>query len=801
MKNKILSILILLLFSKIALAENLNIQAKKISIDKKDETTIFENEVKIIDDKSNVITSDYAKYNKKLNFFTLKNNIIVEDNKGNIFKSNNATYDKNNDLFKAIGKSSIISSEGYIVETENVIWNLNDNIANSKNHTKITDLDNNIINLDNFEYLSKENIFKSIGNIEVNDNIGNKYKFSQIYLDEKKREIIGTDAKAFLNQSEFKFDDRNKPRVFSNAINIKEGQTKFIKSTFTLCDYRENNKCPPWELRAKEMRHDSKKKTVYYENAVIKIYNFPIFYLPRLAHPDPTVNRRSGFLAPLFADTKNLGSSVNLPYFWAIGDDKDLTINNRLFASEHPLFIGEYRQAFASSDLILDFGYTEGYKNTSSTKRSGDKSHFFSRYVKRFDNDDGNKSNLEINIENVSNKKYLKLYRIESNLVDYETNTLENYFDFNHFNDENDFLFSFKGSVFETLKGDFNDKYEYILPDINLNKNFFSEKFGSGEISSNIKFRNYDTNKSEKFIINNLSWNFDDPYFDKIYDGKFLASIKNFNYETKNIDKFKDKTTSEFFGAVGYLASLDLYKKVENNNSHFLTPKILMRYSPNHMRKQTGDFILHDKDIFSLDRLGVSSNFESGTNLTAGLNYQHINNGSNLNFSLGQIINEKKNNKNMPSSSSLNDRFSDIVGNINFNNNKNFKINYDYSLDQNLKETNYNKLSADLEMDKINFNLDYLEENNVSEVKEYITSGIEYKQDNGLFKLSNKRNLITNSSEYYKLSYEYINDCLRAGLIYRREFYDDSELEPENSLMFTITLSPFGSINTPGLSQ
>ena len=45
------------------------------------------------------------------------------------------------------------------------------------------------------------------------------------------------------------------------------------------------------------------------------------------------------------------------------------------------------------------------------------------------------------------------------------------------------------------------------------------------------------------------------------------------------------------------------------------------------------------------------------------------------------------------------------------------------------------------------------------------------------FLFGNKRNLITNSSEFYDLSYEYINDCLRAGLYYRREFYNDSELE------------------------
>ncbi len=66
---------------------------------------------------------------------------------------------------------------------------------------------------------------------------------------------------------------------------------------------------------------------------------------------------------------------------------------------------------------------------------------------------------------------------------------------------------------------------------------------------------------------------------------------------------------------------------------------------------------------------------------------------------------------------------------------------------------------------------------------------------------STKRNLITDSSEYYNLSYEYLNDCLRAGLVYRREFYDDSELEPENSLMFKITLTPFGNISSPSFNQ
>ena len=36
-------------------------------------------------------------------------------------------------------------------------------------------------------------------------------------------------------------------------------------------------------------------------------------------------------------------------------------------------------------------------------------------------------------------------------------------------------------------------------------------------------------------------------------------------------------------------------------------------------------------------------------------------------------------------------------------------------------------------------------------------------------------------------------------MVYRREFYQDSALEPKNSLMFAITFVPFGKATTPSL--
>ena len=119
-----------------------------------------------------------------------------------------------------------------------------------------------------------------------------------------------------------------------------------------------------------KMQHDN-KKTIYYDNAVLKVYDFPIFYFPKLSHPDPTVERRTGFLLPTLSDSKNLGIGVSVPYFWNLGNDKNFTLTNNFYFNENPLFMGEYHQAFKNSSIIFDFGYTEGYKKTPSSKKQG----------------------------------------------------------------------------------------------------------------------------------------------------------------------------------------------------------------------------------------------------------------------------------------------------------------------------------------------------------------------------------------------------------------------------------------------
>ena len=771
MKNNFIIILLSLFLFKPVLGETLNIKSKNISIDKKTKISIFKNDVTAKDIENNLIKTNYAEFRKDL------------------------------ELFETKGKTTILTSEGYFLTGEDIIFDNKKKFITSSYPAIITDLEKNTIYLKNFEYFTDKKFFKSIDDIRLVDSRSNTYNFSQIYIDEIKKEIVGSDIKAFLNDSNFKINKKNKPRVFANTASFKNNNTKFNKSVFTLCDYRENDKCPPWTMVAKEMSHDQSKKTIYYDNAVIKLYDFPIFYLPKLSHPDPSVDRRSGFLPPSFSDSKNLGSSFAIPYFWAPNKDKDLTITSKLFESEHPLFLSEYRQVFKKSNLILDLGYTEGYKSTSTKKTSGNKSHFFSKFVKKFEGKNNSTNNIEFTSQNVSNDKYLKLYKIKTDLVDYEIDSLENTLSFSRETDKS--FLGARASLYETLKENYNDKYEYVLPDIIFDRNLISnEKIGSLDLQSNLKVHNYDTNKFTKFFVNDLDWKFKKFIFSNGLEGQILGKLKNVNYEAKNTDEYKDDPTTEVFGALGYLTQLNLFKKSKDNTDQLLTPKLLLRYAPGQMRKNLKDKTkLNNLNIFSLDRLNSYNNFENGLSATVGFDYDLKAFDKELDLSIGQVINQKEN-KDMPSSTSLDKKLSDVVGSSTLKFNDNMNLLYNFKLDQNYKELNYNEMGAQLNFNPVKFDINYLQEKKHVGNQEYLKTNIELlKGDNGVFSIQNKRDLITNSSEYYNLSYEYLNDCLRAGLVYRREFYNDSELEAENSLMFKITLTPFGNINSPNFNQ
>ena len=165
----------------------------------------------------------------KKGYLIFKNKVFASDGKNNQIQAEYAEYDEVNKILKTKGTTKVFTSENYTIESEDITLDNKKFLIISNKSSIISDQDKNIITLENFKYLTKENIFKSIGYIKVEDKLNNNYEFSQIYIDTKNKEILGTDIKAFLNQKNLKINKDNKPRVFANTISLNKEKDLLIK--------------------------------------------------------------------------------------------------------------------------------------------------------------------------------------------------------------------------------------------------------------------------------------------------------------------------------------------------------------------------------------------------------------------------------------------------------------------------------------------------------------------------------------------------------------------------------------------
>ena len=780
MKNSLLhiSILFFLIFNLNSMAQELEINSSKVQYNDITKITVFEGNVKSKDEKGNKLFSEYAEYNK------------LEE------------------VIKTKGDTNIVTSGGYKVFSKNVIFDNKKNLIYSNDDTKILDKDGNNISVEMFNYSTLTNIFFSKGKIKIKDINNNNYNFSEIYIDENKKKIIGSDVKAFLNDPSILVSPDNNPRFFANTMSLNKKTNTFEKGIFTYCKNKGDDKCPPWTLQSKKIKHDLAKKTIYYDNVVLKVYDFPIFFSPKFSHPDPTVDRASGFLAPTLSNSTTLSTGLATPYFWNMAKDKDLTLTPKFYATDNPLLLTEYRQDFINSFLVVDAGYTRGYKKVDNKKTKGGRAHFFSNFNMNFFDKKEKKSSLEVNVEKVSNDTYFKVYDVHSTLVDKNKTVLENNLDFIYQN--KDLYLGFTPSFFEDTNKKGRNRFEYLLP-LTIEKNIMSSmEYGFLDLESNLRLRNYDTNKQTNFFVNDFKWKSNKWLNSLGIENYFEGLVKSVNYEANNTKEYKnEKNNNEVHSALGYFAKLGLYKEdIINKNFYSLTPKFLLRYAPGQMRNVTQKSRLSYGNLFNLNKVNGLDIVEPGLSTSVGFEYKKNKlNESNtpgnevLSFSVGQVISEKEN-MDIPASSSLDQRFSDVVGETKYNINNKLNLNYNFSIDQGYKNFNYNEVGADFTHDRTKFNLSYLQEKNHIGNQEYVQTGVDLMLNNSSeISFNTKRNLLKSSAEFYNLSYNYINDCLKAGIAYRREFYTDRDIEPENTLMFTISIIPLTNTSSPNLSR
>ena len=98
-----------------------------------------------------------------------------------------------------------------------------------------------------------------------------------------------------------------------------------------------------------------------------------------------------------------------------------------------------------------------------------------------------------------------------------------------------------------------------------------------------------------------------------------------------------------------------------------------------------------------------------------GLDYEKKdkeNNNTIFSSKIGTVFRDEIN-ENLPISSTLGKKQSDFVGQINFNPNQIFKIDYDYMINDNLDEVNFHKFKNTLNVNNFVNTFSFYEENNL----------------------------------------------------------------------------------------
>lgn len=129
--------------------------------------------------------------------------------------------------------------------------------------------------------------------------------------------------------------------------------TQLFKVAATSCRICAGEGPPIWEIRARRVVHDQQERQLYFDNAQMRAFGVPIFYLPRMRMPDPTLERATGFLTPRFRQNSQLGFGIKLPYFIKLGDHADVTLTP-FFATETTTLEWRYRQAFRTGRIAFD---------------------------------------------------------------------------------------------------------------------------------------------------------------------------------------------------------------------------------------------------------------------------------------------------------------------------------------------------------------------------------------------------------------------------------------------------------------
>ena len=777
--------------------ENYLIFTENLIYKKNENIILTKNNSKAISpkDQIEILANDFV-YDRSKNIINAKNNVIIEDRLEDYkIYSEFATYELNKEIIFTKGQTTGQIHSKYDFKSEDVTFFKK--VKELKSQKKMTIKDKfNLYNIKNFTYNIESGELKG-EDLLITSNYSkpssDNFFFSSAIVNLNSNDFIAKDTLIKIHKDIFD-DSNNDPRVMGVSSNKKGNITEINKAVFTSCG--ENDKCPPWSIQANQITHDKDKKQLIYDNAILRIYDVPIFYFPKFFHPDPTVNRQSGFLQPRINKSKILGNSISSPYYYVISESKDFTLSPTFFDSGINSFQGEYRQENLKSSSKVDFGFVNKFKSKYSSKKKNIL-HLFAKSVIDLDYENFTESKLDLYLEKTNKDTYIKIF--DSYLLNNDTkpkdgDVLSSGVDLTLRNEK----FNLEAGLTsnEDLNKQHSDRYQFILPYFRYDT---VQKNDLGRInfysSGNSTLQN--TNNLRTRVINDINFSSVDFLSSKTgFKSNFNIYFKNVNTVAKEDAIYKSSPQSELMNIFEFNTSYPVIKETENT-TQLLTPKASFRFNPGDMKSHSNaDRAINVNNIFSVDRFNLEDSLESGRSLTLGLDYKNrsIEDNDEINVKLASVIRDEVEDT-IPEKTTLNKKKSYIFGSVDYNKNNFLNFEYNFAADNNLGDINYHDLGVQFSLNNFVTDFNFIEENDVIGSAHIIenTSTINFDEKNFL-SFKTRRNKEINLTEYYDLIYEYKNDCLVAGLKFKKTFYQDRDLEPSEDLFFYLTLIPLTTI-------
>ena len=197
-------------------------------------------------------------------------------------------------------------------------------------------------------------------------------------------------------------------RGYADELTASKQQVVLSNALFTTCPTTDNS----WALHASEINIEADEGWGEARHAVFKIKDIPVFYLPYLTFP-VNEQRRSGLLLPKFGSSQKSGLDVELPYYFNLAENYDLTLTPRYMSKRGSQLKSDFRYLTEQHQGNVQFEYLN-----SDNEKPGN---FGSRYLSHISHLTDFTSELRASVDftDISDHPYLsELGSVYSNLSD-----------------------------------------------------------------------------------------------------------------------------------------------------------------------------------------------------------------------------------------------------------------------------------------------------------------------------------------------------------------------------------------------